>query len=247
MKDFCETNYNSKPESEFYETTCNPFIDPQNVDAYFRFELNLEEAPTTLYLDSSWGCTGVDLGPLIKNAETITHLFLSPVEDPTSLQYNREDYGRDGAPNGGVDCIHGDELSRIISMQLLKDVDQSKPVKDGDVFIFNENTGLFEPYPLKETITNIYNQLNNHETRISSLEVNLSALIDHVDQLEIFFRRWLNDIEARIAPPPGCPANARIVHGNINDYSDWTNSMGREWGLFSHDLSQTIPNDQYFA
>lgn len=233
--------------TDFYETTCNPFIDPANVDAYFKFNMDLNQAPTTLYLDSSWGCTGIDLKPLIQNGETITHLFLSPTAAPTSLQFNREDFGRDGAPNGGVDCIHGDDLSRIISMQLLKDVNQNLPIKDGDVYMFNGTTNMFEPYPLKETINQINLTLQNHGSRITMLESNLAALIDHVDQLEIFFRRWLNSIEERIAPPPGCPANARIVHGNINDYSDYTNSGGRQWGLFSHDLSTTIPNDQQFS
>lgn len=232
---------------DFYEQTCNPFIDPANIDAYFKFSLDLNQAPTTLYLDSSWSCTGIDLKPLIQNGETITHLFLSPPDAPTSLQFNREDFGRDGAPNGGVDCIHGNNLSRIISMQLLKDVDQQTLVKDGDVYIFNGNTNLFEPYPLKETINQINIKLQNHETRISSLESNLAALIDHVDQLEIFFRRWLNSIEERIAPPAGCPSNARIAHGNINLYSDYTNSGSRDWGLFTHDLSTTIPNDEQFA
>lgn len=232
---------------DFYETKCNPFIDPANIDAYFKFSLDLNQAPTTLYLDSSWGCTGIDLEPLIKNGETITHLFLSPVENPTSLQYNREDYGREGAPNGGVDCIHGDDLSRIISMQLLKDVDQNQQIKDGDVYIFNGNTNLFEPYPLKQTINQINLKLQNHETRISSLESNLAALIDHVDQLEIFFRRWLNSIEERIAPPPGAPANVRIAHGNINDYSDYTNSGSKDWGIFTHNPNSDIPNDQQFS
>lgn len=232
---------------DFYETKCNPFIDPANVNAYFKFSLDLNQAPTTLYLDSSWGCTGLDLEPLIKNGETITHLFLSPPDAPVSLQYNREDFGKDGAPNAGVDCIHGNELSRIISMQLLKDVNQNIPISDGNVYIFNANTNLFEPYPLKQTINNINTQLANHASRISSLESNLAALIDHVDQLETFFRRWLNSIEERIAPPAGCPSNARIAHGNINLYSDYTNSGSRNWGLFTHDLSTTIPNDEQFA
>lgn len=232
---------------DFYETRCNPFIDPANVDAYFKFSLDLNQAPTALYLDSSWGCTGIDLEPLIKNGETITHLFLSPPDMPTSLQFNREDFGRDGAPNGGVDCIHGDDLSRIISMQLLKDVNQNNSISDGDVYIFNGNTSLFEPYPLKQTINQINLKLQNHETRISSLESNLAALIDHVDQLEIFFRRWLNSIEERIAPPPGAPANVRIAHGNINDYSDYTNSGSKAWGIFTHDPNSDIPNDQQFS
>lgn len=232
---------------DFYETTCNPFIDPNNVDAYFKFSMDLNQAPTTLYLDSSWGCTGIDLKPLIENGETITHLFLSPVDNPISLQYNREDFGRMGAANEGVDCINGDDLSRIISMQKLKDVAQKVGITDGDVYMFNQDEDLFEPYPLKSTIQKINDTLNNHESRIDQLESGLAALIEHVDQLEIYFRRWLNDIEARIAPPAGCPSNARIVHGNINLYSDYTNSGSRNSGLYSHNLSTTIANDEQFA
>lgn len=166
---------------------------------------------------------------------------------PVSIQYNREDFGRDGAENGGVDCLHGDDISRIISMRLLKDVDTSKPVVGGDVYMFNQTTNLFEPFNLQNYMDTTDATLANHEARISELEHGLAALIDHVDQLEIFFRRWLNDIEERIAPPPGCPSNARIMHGNINTYSDSTNSGSRQWGHFSHDLSTTITNDMQFS
>lgn len=232
---------------DFNHNECEPFIDPLKVNAYFSF-MTSEAAPTNLYLDTSWGCTGIDLKPLIKNGETITHLFLSPEENPTALQYNREDYGRELVPNSGIDCIPGDSLSHIISTTLLKDVDQTKnPPVDGDVYIFNGDTNLFEPYNLKQFVNETNTTLANHETRIDRLEQDLAALKEHVDQLEIFFTRWLNSIEERIAPPPGCPTNARIVHGNINDYSDYTNSGSRAWGLFSHDLSTTIANDQQFS
>ncbi len=232
---------------DFNKQPCKPFIDPLDVDAYFSF-MTAENEPTTLYLDTSWGCAGIDLKPLIKAGETITHLFLSPEEDPVSLQFNREDYGRELAPNSGIDCIHGDAISRIISMQLLKDVNQAtNPVKNGNVYMFNGETKLFEPFNLQQFVDETNTTLANHESRIDRLEQDLAALVEHVDQLEIFFRRWLNSIEERIAPPAGCPSNARIMHGNINTYSDYTNSGSRQWGHFSHDLSQTIPNDMQFS
>lgn len=233
--------------NDFNKQECKPFIDPLDVNAYFSF-MTSDNEPTTFYLDNSWGCTGINIGPLIKNGETITHLFLTPEQEPTALQYNREDYGRELVPNSGIDCIPGNQLSRIVSTQLLKDVNQTtNPIKGGGVYMFNADSNMFEPYDLQTFVNNTNATLADHTARINRLEQDLAALVEHVDQLEIFFRRWLNSIEDRIAPPAGCPSNARIMHGNINTYSDYTNSGSRQWGHFSHSLSTTIPNDMQFS
>lgn len=116
---------------EFPNTNPCCKIDAWDVDAYFDLQLTPADS-TILTLDNSWGPTSVDLAPAIKAGETITHLLLTD----SALQYNREDYGRDGAENGGVDCINGDNLSKIISMKYLKDVGGNAPT-GGDVYMFN--------------------------------------------------------------------------------------------------------------
>lgn len=228
-------------------------ISANKVDAYFTFGTS-EENDTTIYLDNSWGCAAIDLEPIIKNGETITTMFLTPKDLPTSLQFNREDYGRDYAADGGVDCIHGDDLSRIISMQLLKDVDQTKPIKNGYVYMFNGTTNLFEPFDLKTFYDQTQATLANHESRIDDLEAGLQALAEHVEQLRIYFQRLIDAldnrvsiIEEKITPPAGTPSNARIVHGNINVYGDCGSGTSKSWGIYSHSPNTNVTNDQMFA
>lgn len=144
-------------------------LDPWCVDAFFDLKLTPSNG-TELTLDSSWGSTSVDLTPAIKAGETITNLLLTD----SALQFNREDYGRKGAENGGVDCISGDKLSRIISMKYLKDVSQTKAPSNGDVYMYDGN--LFQPYNLGTFITNTNNTLNQHGQSIDQLNTGLTNL-----------------------------------------------------------------------
>lgn len=121
---------------------------------------------------------------------------------------------------GDPDCITGDGLSRIISMTKLKDVDQNTPPENGDVYIYNN--GKWYTFNLQSFVDNVNNAIGNINASITQI---------------------LN----RIAPPEGTPSNARIVYGNINIYSDYTNNNVRDWGVFAHSTSNDIANDEYFA
>lgn len=181
-------------------------LDANLVDAYWKLSLD-EEDKTKLTLSGSWDDTSVDLTPAIKAGETNTHLHLSPEEAPTALQFDRE--------RGEPDCITGDELSRIISMTKLNDVDQSKTPKDGDVYIYNGETGKFETFNLTEALNSIYDSINT--------------------------------INNTIKRPDGVPTDTRVAWGNINLYSDYTNSDNRNAGLYTHSINENRINDEYFA
>lgn len=215
-------------------------IDPRCIDAYFDYELDPDN-PTGLCIHTPWGGDCLDLISIVKAGETLTTLYLSPEEDPNCLVYEPE--------RGDNICIHGDDLSRIISMRYLKDVDQTTPPSDGIVYMYDSETNLFEPYDLKTTISNIntaiqnINQtLANHEGRIASLESRMTAVENRV-----------TTIEEKIAPPEGCPSGARIVHGVINIYGDYNaavdgsgsaTSLDKTHGLYSHSLNTSVANDQ---
>lgn len=169
------------PEENFNPTEC-PKIDPLDVNAYFNLMLD-ETNPSWIKLDTSWGCTGVDLTPAVKVAETITHLFLTPTVNPNALQFNREDYGREGVEDAGFDCITGDELSRIISMQLLKDVDQTQAIADGMVYMWNGIKNLFKPYDLKAFISETNATLAAHTSAITTLQGDVTTLKTQVAAL----------------------------------------------------------------
>lgn len=203
---------------EFYRNECNKIDAARCVDAYLKLKLD-EENPVNLILESSWGETTVDLTDAIKAGETLTHLFLNPeCDEPVALQYNPE--------RGEPDCIHGDDLSRIISMQKLKDVDQTKAPVDGDVYIYDN--GKFVTFNLTEALTDIRNTYG-----------------DIIQQL----MTRISNIENKITRPTGVPDNTRLVWGNINLISDYTNTDNRDWGLYTHstNAASDIPNDEYFS
>lgn len=194
-------------------------LDPKWVDAYVEIKLDPEN-PTGIILDSSWGETKLDLISIVKAGETVTHLELMPEENPTVLRYTNE--------HGEYECITGDQLSRIISMHLLKDVDQSTLPSDGDVYMYNEQTNLFEPYDLKTVI----NDINNAIAIINATIVNL--------------RNRITDIENIIYNYPEDKVT-KIPRGDINLYSDHTNTNSKDHGFFTHDPATDVANDEYFA
>lgn len=189
------------------------------IDAYISLELDPEN-PTGVVLDHSWGTMRLDLKSIVKAGETITKLELVPAEDPMAIRYTRED--------GTYDCITGDQLSRLVSLQLLKDVDQSQAIEDGGVYMFNGTTNLFEPYDLKTQITNI-------NTAISRLQTALNNLTTRVSDIESLIYNYPQD------------KTTKIARGSINIYGDVTNTNLKTSGIFTHDPNTDVVNDQYFS
>ena len=223
---------------EFNYKDCE-LIDAQQVNAYF--DLSLDELdPTKLIFDSSWGTQTIDLTPAIKTGETVTHLMLDPDTNPVYLRYDNE--------AGDSECIHGDDLSRIISMTLLKDVDQVTAPVAGDVYVYNTD-GTFHTYPLISTITSITNRLTSLENRATALENrmtlvenNLSALNTTVNSLE----SRLHDIEQAI-PLWSSDKTTKIARGDINVYGDINNNNDHSHGIFTHATNSDVTNDLYFS
>lgn len=207
---------------DFYHSECDK-IDPNCIDAYTEFRLD-PDSDTGLCLDTSWGGDCLDLTSIVKAAETVTTLYLSPAEDPNCLVFERED--------GQSDCIHGDDLSRIISMTKLKDVDQDTPPVNGDVYIYNN--GVFEPFNLQTYIDNTAATISNMQAAIR--------------QLQQLLNYW--------QVPEDLPADAKIMLGNINLYSD-TNavinssggvtSLDKSHGIYGHDLDIDKAQDEIFG
>ena len=206
-------------------------IDPLCIDAYLEYTYDAENDPTTLCVQSSWGGDCIDLTNIVKTAETLTTLYLSPETDPNCLIYEPE--------RGDNICIHGDDLSRIISMQYLKDVDQNTPPSDGVVYMYNSQTNLFEPYDLKTAITNINTAIQNIRQTIAN----------HESRLQV--------IEEKLTPPADAPANVKVVFGNINDYSDpnvvinegsgTVTTLDKTHGLYTHLLADNAYGDEIFG
>ena len=208
---------------------CNK-IDPQCVDAYADFDFDPDNT-TGICLHTSWGGNCLDLTDIVKEAETCTTLYLSPEENPNCLVYEPE--------CGDNICIHGDDISRIISMTKLKDVDQSDMPSNGDVYIYNSSTNKFEPYDILTPLSNINTAIQNINAAISNWQNRLEA------------------IEALLVPPQDAPVDAKLVWGNINDYSDpnvvisegsgTVTTLDKNHGFYTHALSDDAYGDQIFG
>ena len=206
-------------------------IDSQCIDAFSSLTLDEEGI---LCVETSWDKQCIDLAQAVKDYESCTALYLSPEENPNCLVYEKEERCGDN------DCIHGDDLSRIISMQYLKDVAQTgEEPEDGIVYMYNEQTHLFEPYDLKTTITNINTAIQNIQ----------QTLANHESRLQV--------IEEKLTPPADAPANVKVVFGNINDYSDpnvvinegsgTVTTLDKTHGLYTHLLADNAYGDEIFG
>lgn len=211
---------------EFYRKECQK-IDADCIDAYVDYHLD-EENPAGLCVETSWGGDCLDLTPIVKAAETVTTLHLSPEEDPNCLVYERED--------GQSDCITGDELSRIISMTKLKDVDQGTAPVNGDVYIYRN--GKFYTFNLQQYIDDTAQTISNINAAITQIRNQIAPIIN----------RW--------QLPNQVPDDAKIMLGNINLYSDTgavinssgtATSLDKSHGIYGHDLNTDKAQDEIFG
>lgn len=211
---------------------CNK-TDAQCINAYVDAHLD-EEDPKLFKIETSWGSPTVDLSPAVKTEETLTTMYLSPATSPNCLVYEPE--------RGDNICIHGDDLSRIMSMTKLKDVDQDAPVIDeGEVYMLG-NDGLFHPFDLQTFVDNTNASIADLQGRMTTLE-----------QLVATYETRIQTLEAMLVPPTGTPAGARVVFGNINVYADTSasiNSAGtavslnKTHGLYTHDTNSNVYGDE---
>ena len=201
--------------------------DSNCINAYTDFHLDPDN-PAGLCLETSWGGNCLDLTSIVKAAETVTTLHLSPEEDPNCLEFERED--------GQSDCIHGDDLSRIISMTKLKDVDQETPPVNGDVYMYNN--GKWYTFNLQTFVDNTNTAIGNINAAITQIRNQIAPILN----------RW--------QLPNQLPDDAKIMLGNINLYSDTgavingsgvATSLDKSHGIYGHDLNVDKAQDEVFG
>lgn len=201
-------------------------IDACEVSAYTNIMLDPSN-PTGIILDTSWDTIKLDLKSIVKAGETITHLELAPEGDPSVLRYMRED--------GEYDCITGDELSRIISMQLLKDVDQEAPPTNGIVYQYNAETSKFEPYDLRSFVNETNTAIGRINAALVNLQNQINALGDRITDIESIIPFWPSD------------KTTKLARGDINLISDPSDTNNKAHGLFTHDKDVDVYGDEYFS
>lgn len=206
---------------------CEMIDGKTRVNAYTDLYLDPEN-PTGIVLDTTWGEVHVDLKDVVKNGETITHLKLSPADAPTVLRYERED--------GGVDCITGEELSKIIYLRYLADVEQPHTLQTGEILKYSAGSDTFKYFNLDNALANIDTAISNLQNTVNQLNNTVSSLSARVAALETLTTR-----------PAGIPNDTVLCWGNINSYGDVTNSNLKTSGLYTHSTSTDKVNDQYFS
>lgn len=188
--------------------------------------------PTTIYLETAWGNSQVNIADMIKYGETDTVLHLDTT--CSSLVFDAEKH---------QDCIKGDDLSRIISLTKLADVQQNIHWTDGDTVLYDN--GVFKPF----NITAAINYLDEKFTRqieqlvgeVNSINNRLNSLEDKVNNFIAQTNSRLSKIELLLVKPEGIPDNSVIAWGNINDYG-----IDKTHGLYTHNPSAEITGDQWF-
>lgn len=203
-------------------------ISPDCIDAEMRFE---RSGDTTICLYTSWGDNCIDLTEIVQNAETCTTLYLSPEENPNCLVYEPE--------CGDNICITGDELSRIISMTKLKDVDQNQEFTSGDVLIYDNTSKTFKTFNITEALGNLGTDITNLLAAINNL------------------RNRVINLENKTTPPADAPEGVGIVFGNINEYSDpnvvidsstgLATTVDKTHGFYTHLLANEAYGDEIFG
>lgn len=200
--------------TEFNYKDCEK-IDGRMVNAYIDAHLDKED-PLNFVIESTWGDSIVNLEAAIKAGETVTRMELGS----NAIEYFAED--------GHVDCIYGDDLSRIISMQLLKDVDISIPPVDGDVYIYDGNTNKFKTFNLTQALDTIAGNITNIMGDINSL------------------KNRVTNLEQILTKPANVPSDVKVAWGNINNYGDYTGAGLKTSGIYTHDPTVNKTNDQLF-
>lgn len=208
-------------------------IDSRCIEAFHEFTYDEENAPTTLCDKSSWGGDCINLEPLVKAAESCTTIYLSPEDNPNCLVYEPEEKCGDNV------CINGDDLSRIISLQRLKDVDQNAPILGGEIYRYNSTTQKFEPYDVTTVI-------NNLSSAVQNLSASLANILNR-----------LNNIDQKLTPPVDAPNDAKIVFGTVNAYYDpnavvnegtgAVTTLDKTHGLYTHTLADDVYGDSIFG
>ena len=215
------------PIEKFNINECEMIDGKTRVRAYTDIYLDPEN-PTGIILDTTWGEVHLDLKDVVKNGETITHLKLSPADAPTVLRYERED--------GGIDCITGEELSKIIYLRYLADVEQPHTLQTGEILKYSAGSDTFKYFNLDNALANINTAISNLQDTVNQLNTAVSNLSTRVATLE-----------AKLTPPSGVPSNVKVAFGNINTYGDVTNGNLKTSGIYTHSPNTDVINDQYFS
>lgn len=215
-------------------------IDANCVNAYANLYIDPDN-PTNICLDTSWGGNCIDLTKVVRSLEGCTSLYLSPAENPNCLVYEGE---------CETYCITGDELSRIISMHLLKDVDQTTPPVNGDVYMYRD--GMFYTFNLQDFI----DQVNNALSQIRGDITNLKNRMTNAENRITYIENTIAPIVNRWQLPDGVPDDAKILLGNINLYSDYNasinsggsaTSLNKAHGIYGHSLNVDKNYDEIFG
>lgn len=222
-------------------------IDPLCVNAAFSFELK-DDNNKILILHTSWGDIQIDLSPLVKAAETVTHMKLSPDSLPEYLDYQNE--------TGTHECISGEQLARIIPLVKLKDIEQST-WQDGYAPVWDSDDNIFKPYNVQGSAGGLETRVTALEGQMSAAEVALRTIAEQIDDMNTLLNSVktrvdtaesaitaldgrVTTVEGTLTKPAGTPTDATVTWGNANLYTQTDKSTG----AYVHDPATSVTGDR---
>ncbi len=218
---------------------CNK-TDAECIDAYSSLTID----GTKITSSTSWGNSTIDIKDAVVDGQALTSMYLSPGDNPNCLVYEPE--------YGDNECINGNDLSKIISMRELKDVDRTTAIGNRNVYLYDTETQKFIPYDLGSVIDSINSTIQNLSESITDINGRLSEYGSTISSLA----SRITAIETTLTKPYGVPSSASVVWGNVNVYSD-TNatvnasgvatSLDKTHGLYSHNVSNDAYGDELFG
>lgn len=223
----------STPITNFNVKDCQK-IDAEWVNADFSFEIDPEN-PSILILHNSWGDINIDLSPIVKLNETVTHLKLAPEDAPDSLDYQNE--------TGMHECIDGETLAGIIPLKKLRDMSPDNDWRTGYAPVWDETAGKFiaryvntegsmdsRVTALEDNMTIVRATVQNIQAQIGNIETAINSLKDRVTALEEL-----------TAKPENIPEDTALAWGNANIYTQTDESTG----TFVHDPATAVTGDRH--
>lgn len=238
----------------FYYNECDK-IDAQKVNAYFKLSEDASK-PKELTLENSWEDTSIDMTNIVNAAETHTTMKLSPADDPVYLDYQGESKEHQ--------CIHGDDLSRILTLSKLKDVSQDETWTNGTAPVWDADNNIFVPFNVRGTSGGLETRVSALEDRTAALESALRSINDQLldvqdDQVAIRalitelnttvqtlkttvegMDTRVTDVETTLTKPDNVPTDSKVMWGDVNIYTKTDKSVG----AFTHDPATATTGDR---
>lgn len=156
--------------------------------------------PTAIQLVDSIGNQVFDLLPVIQAGETDTSIEL--LSDIRRIRYYPEEWTRTEGASGCYYDICIPDIAALIDLNELRNVEDALPAT-GETIVYNAVTQQYEMFDLTGAlaglggdITNVNTRIDNLESRVNTINNNLTAQTQRINQLFELVSQLTNALQA---------------------------------------------------